>query len=285
MSNKMRGFLIICGIIIGVGLVFGVIGTALGGLKGLSAVQTRVPWVNFGAIGEKSNETKSVDSFKSVNLKCDMGKVEFIEGDEYKVDITYNTGNGAPVIEVSGDQLSVETKQRPIGLFNWGESPVNRDTSIKIYYPKGTEFDDVEINNDLGDLRIDHLTAENLKIDLDAGNASLNAVEADRLTAKLNCGNLEGKKLKTKGLDAELDMGRINLDGAFYGTTKADCDMGDCTLTTSVPKDDYTFMTSVDMGKCDIDGMSVKSGMVSNKGAENSMELTCDMGNITIDFK
>ena len=48
MRKKMKVFLLICGIVVGIGVIFSVAGLAAGGIQGLARIQEKVPWISFG---------------------------------------------------------------------------------------------------------------------------------------------------------------------------------------------------------------------------------------------
>jgi len=284
MTKAMKWFLIICSIVIGTGLALSILGFALGGTKGFDRIEERTKWIDLGASGSYKSLSNTYDSFTSMDIECDFGKVELIEGNEYKVEITYPKRN-EPTARVEKDTLVVKCKMDRKRWLNlgflrgWNQSKA----SLKIYYPKDTEFDSVKVQNDLGDLKINSLRAKTLNVGLDLGSITLDQVEADLLIANLDAGDMKAKNLTTKGMDAELNLGSMNIQGAIYGRTNATLDLGDCTITTSVPKNQYTIMTSIDLGSCQIDGNS--SSSLENSNAENRMELNCDMGSIEVNFE
>jgi len=286
MAKRTKTAMIVCAIAIGTGLLLSFLGFLFGGMRGFGAVENRVPWINLGAAENYTSDSYTFDAFQSMDVRCDLGKVALVPGDQYKVEVTYQKGN-KPMVQVKGSTLVVRGGQEQKRWVDLGFlDKKGTGTVLKIYYPANAAFSSVAVANNLGDLRLTGLTAKAVNVEANLGNVVLTGVHTDSLTANLDMGSLEGSSLATKGLDAALNMGSLNLQGAFYGQTKAACSTGNCTISTSMLKSQYNIKTSVDLGNCQINGEKSHSGStIVNNGAKNRMDLTCNMGNIKVTFK
>lgn len=63
MRKKMKVFLLICGIVVGIGVIFSVAGLAAGGIQGLARIQEKVPWISFGPWRKCSPKAMNVSLF------------------------------------------------------------------------------------------------------------------------------------------------------------------------------------------------------------------------------
>jgi hypothetical protein len=89
-------------------------------------------------------------------------------------------------------------------------------------------------------------------------------------------------------LEMECDMGNCTFRGTAEGDIVADTDMGNIDLTIYGAYEDYDYSISSDMGSIEIDGEKYnaqkKEIKVENNGAGGTMELSCSMGSITVEF-
>ena len=288
MSKGMKTFLTICGIVIGAGLILAMIGAALGGIKGLSGVEEKVPWVSFGGAGRIESQNISTGDFHSVDIKCGLGSVQFIESNQYGAEISYDEKRDTPLARVVNGRLTINASGERRAWFNFdifgGLS--YKDTAIKIYYPKGTSFNHVKVKNDLGKIILNNVAAQIVDINASAGDVRINGLAAKHLNIESDLGDVTGSNVKTGGADVKISAGRIRMAGAFAGITKIDSDLGDCVLTTSIPKSSYSIDVSMDMGSCRIDGKKPGAAFKGgNPAAANQLKVKCSAGDAELKFQ
>ncbi len=288
MSKGMKTFIMVCGIVIGAGILLGIAGAVLGGLNGLSGVEERVPWISFGGSGEEVSRSLELESFRDIDLKCDMEEVEFIESDKFAAELSYDKKLGEPGLSVNNGTLNVspgKTRRQDWFKMNiFGRDYV--ETKVKIYYPKNTAFDKVEVENDMGAVQLKGLTAKTLDIQIDSGDLEMDRVRADKMKLNIDMGNADGTRMNVKGADIQIDTGCAELFGSFAGRTNINCDMGDCILTTELPKESYAIDVESDMGGCTIDGKEIyESYAMDNARAKNKMAIIVDSGDVEINFQ
>lgn len=287
MTQGLRKFLIVCGIVISVGLLLSLIGWILGGIRGLIGVEDKVSWISFGGHGEEAR-TMKVEPFSSIDLDCDMGSVELIRSDNFSVELNYDKKIGAPEVEVEGGTLAVTSQAHRDWWFDLSifKGRDYADTKVKIYYPEGTVFKNVQLENDMGDLNLKGIQAENVDVASNCGDVKLDGVIADSLRIDCDMGSTDARNIQTKGVDVEANMGNVKLAGALGGITKISCDMGECVLETELDKKSYSIHTDIDMGDCSIDGQDVGSAhTIVNDAAENKIEVESNAGDVEINFR
>lgn len=288
MKKNMRVFLTICGIVIGVGLILGIAGLALGGIQGLSAVEDRVPWISFGGHGTNVQSEEEVEPFTSIDLDSDYAEVELAEGDKFAVEMSYDKKDGAPVMSVRNGTLFITPNPDRHTWVNFDFFGSKEETKLKIYYPKGTNFNSVKIYNDMGTVTAADIKAKKLDLSTDSGDMDLERITADYMNLDVDMGNINGRQIRTvKGADIEIDTGSLDLSGKLAGSINVNCDMGDCRLTTDIPKNNYSIdVTENDMGNCTIDGQEIDGKYPSMKeNAPNHFKLELDTGNVEIWFQ
>lgn len=287
MSKQMKTFLMICGVVVGVGLILSIVGAALGGIRGLTSVEERVPWIGLTG-GQQERQSGTTEAFSSINADADLGRIEFIEGQAFAVETSYDRSMGAPRVSVENGVLDVKPSGKRIrwfnlNLFNLGDT---QNTVIKIYYPKGTVFDRVEADSDMGEVKLNDLSAKTLHITAGTGDVIMDRVTAGQLELEADMGSIKGSNMNVSAASMKVGTGELILSGAFAGTTKIECDMGDCTLTTSLPQNTYGIKTETDMGDCSINGKLVgNTYLVENPSAANQIEVNCSTGDTKINFQ
>lgn len=287
MKKSMRMFLTICGIVIGVGLILGVAGLALGGIQGLSGIESRVPWVSFGSGHGVEEQNTGVEPFESIDLESDMAEVELAEGNKFAVEMSYDKEDSAPQVEVKNGTLVITPGPDRHTWVNFDLFGSRAETRIKIYYPKGTEFNSVKIQNDMGTVTAADIKAKKLDLSTDTGDIELERITADYMNLDVDMGSIEGKQIRTrKGADADIDTGSLELSGRLAGTINVICGMGDCCLTTDLARNDYSLEVENDMGECIIDGQTIEGNYPNLKeGAPNHFKLELDTGKAEIRFQ
>lgn len=288
MSKGMKTFIMVCGIVIGAGILLSVAGAALGGLNGLSGVEERVPWISFGGSGEEVSSSVKLENFRDIDLECDMGDVEFIESDRFAADLSYDKKLGAPKLSVQNGTLHVspgKTRRQDWFQMNiFGKDYA--DTNIRIYYPKNTAFDKVEVANDMGAVQLKGLIAKTLDIQIDSGDLEMDRIRADKMKLNVDTGNADGTRIHVRGADIQIDTGCAELSGSFAGRTNIHCDLGDCVLTTQLPKESYAIDMENDLGECMIDGKEIyESYTIDNVKAKNKMSISVDSGSAEVNFQ
>ncbi len=288
MSKGMRIFVLVCGILVGTGIILGILGAVLGGIKGLSQIEENVPWISFGGSGVKETQTVSTGDFSAVNVDCDLAEVQLVEGKQFGVELEYDKKANRPAVSVENGVLTVESFYKRGRWFNFNLFSIGShvDTVIRIVYPKDSSFEAVELNADAGDIGINSLTAKRVTLEVDAGNVSIRKLNTDYLKIDADMGDVAARSVKTNGIDISMDMGAVDLEGALGGKTKITCNMGDCSLTTGLPKNSYSVNSNVDLGSCTIDGQEAGSSYINtNEGAKNYLNLNCDAGDLDIRFQ
>lgn len=286
MSRGMKIFIMVCGIVIGTGILLSLAGWIFGGIRGLSGVEDRVHWISFGG-GDEENRTVDLEKFRSIDLECDTADVEFIEGDKFAAELTYDKKSGQPKMAVKNQTLTIVDSGRSSKWFHFdifGRDYVK--TRITIYYPKNTTFNKVNVQNDMGAVELEGITAKDINIQVDTGYLEMNSIRADKLKVNVDMGGAEGSDLIVKGAELSVDAGSLELSGQFTGTTKLNCDLGSIVLTTDLPRESYSIEADCDLGDCTVDGRSVGENYISeNADAKNKMTVEVDSGSAEINFE
>jgi len=211
-NNKMKVFLIVCVVVFLTGLVATVAGTALHGWRDLDKLPG--DWhINQGSGNTDTYSlTGNSAKFDSMDLNLALCDVEFKEGDEYRIDLTYDKEMNRPDISIENGTLAVTTNDEH---FISGDD--NGFTMVlEITVPKGTTLSKADLSMDACQVDISDLDAKNLDLSMDIGELTAEGLTFD--TAKFSL-NLCDATLKMTGETADYDydiesgLGSVTLDG------------------------------------------------------------------------
>lgn len=285
MNKGMRSFLIICAGIVGIGLILCIAGFVMGGMRGLSAVEDKMPWISFGGAGRVVSQDFKTKAFDSIKIESNIGDVHLIESNKYKVEVRYNKRNDIPRVDVNNKTLIVEDSNSDrhfsFNLFGWDRET---NTDINVYYPKNAEFKEITLESDMGDIKVEDIRGESMEIACSAGDVKMEGVTVDSLKVDGDMGDVRGKDLKTGKGEFDLSAGDLNLAGSLKGTTKVNIDMGDCTIESDIPQNRYSMDISLDMGDCNVDGKYVGNRYERDGRGSNLLKVDGSVGDVKINF-
>lgn len=282
MNKGFKNFLIICVVLSVIGLVLMGVGYALGGKPNVSIKKE----ISFN--DKVINETKDFDNMRDIEIDTDLYHIEFIPSTQYKVEYSYNEGLEKPEVRLEEGKLYIKSENNDdkintslLTLFN----DKKQELRLKIYYPEGEKLGIVKINNALGKIDIDELDCESLFIDMSAGDVEIKNTKVGAFSViNLDLGNLYAENLEIGSLRVDMDKGNVDIDGKI-GSIDIECDMGSVDVETTLKKEEYNCSFKVDLGSLTIDGKDSEESITSNYNeAQNNMTITCDMGDIDVDF-
>lgn len=244
-NNKLKIFIIVCVVVFLTGLAATLTGIALNGWRELD----RLPgdwhigdWNYYDGSGETETYTLSGGDakFEAMDLNLALCEVDFKQGDEYKVEVIYDTNMNRPDTSIENGTLIMTTSDNH---FISGEE--NGFTmKIEITVPEGTTLTDAELTLDACQVDISDLDTKNLDLSMDIGELIVEGVSFD--TAKFNL-NLCEATIEIAGDKADYDydivngLGSLTLDGTDVESAKAntnapnsyemDADLSDVEIT------------------------------------------------------
>ncbi len=265
--KKMTKFLLIVSIICIVlgGVIMGV-GLFCGGKAVVGWDKNKHRFVELGEQDYVTLEKTRIDDFKNIDIDLDNESVYLIPDDDFYIEYSvYLYDKDETLHSVNNDTLKVKM-QKDVFVFNFGiDFNGDKDTYVKIYYPKDTDFESININ-------------------LDMGNLEVKGCNSDYFTADLDMGSLEVKDCKFNDASVYLDMGSLDFDDVSLGKLDAELDMGSADLSLiKDKKKSYGYDLEVDMGSIEINDKEKKNTYRSD--GDNVISIYCDMGDIEINEK
>lgn len=159
---------------------------------------------------------------------------------------------------------------------------------IIIDIPNGSRFDEVELTCGAGVAELDNITADELEIEVGAGEVSINFANVTKFSANVGAGRVETSDMTADKVDLEVGMGECFYHGKGLKELDAECSLGNMEIIVDGSEEDYNYEIECGAGNIDIGGRNI-SGLAAEKniynGAPGTIELSCNMGNITVSFQ
>ncbi|KAB7672140.1 DUF4097 family beta strand repeat-containing protein [Bacillus sp. B1-b2] len=204
---KRRSKLIASGL-----MVMGVLLAAIGFFSGakFSIIQTDD---GLKAVGKEDRKQEEWDlkEFKSLEIDVADADIEIIPSEEFRLEVERMEGNEITQ-EVNNNTLILKEKNtKSIFSFSMNLSGNIQRTIIKVYIPKVSDLDDVNIDNKFGDIKMDGMNINNLSIQSNDGTVNINEIKANSLTVHNKFGNITASNVNTTEITLESNDGDINL--------------------------------------------------------------------------
>ncbi len=160
----------------------------------------------------KGNISRSVEKFSSIDISANVMSIEIVEGSDYKVECSYNREYLKPAIEVKNGELRVSQKmpKRTRG---------NNNARAKIYIPANTSLDKLDIDLNVGEIKIVNIEASDCDIENNVGEIQLKNVDFDNIDVFTNVGEINislNSNIEDYKMDVSTDVGAIKVDGQTY---------------------------------------------------------------------
>jgi len=294
----------IAGAAILLGLVLIILGLIMGASRHIYADNTGIHVVD--TKGSAEIKDLNLKKFTDIDIDVDIYSIEFIESDNYGIEIFYHEVKNKPDYSLVGEKLKIsETFKNGWMFFNVDFNFISHnDQFIKIYLPKNAILNDVVIKSDIGSVNIGKFTSKSVNIKNNIGNVSINDAKIDEFEAALdtgiltleNCeilkgkiksgiGSVKGTLIKSSNLKITCATGSIDLKGDFQGNTELSNNIGSIKLETSRNRDFYDYDISTDIGSITLDGEKQKRIVNnSNRNSDDKLTVTTDTGSIKINF-
>ena len=190
---------------------------------------------------EKENQDNGIDC-KKLDIELSAGSLNIFYDDVDEIEVKQeNVKNFSS--QMNGDKLEIRGGKKIISSGTKGV--------ITVIVPKGTVFEEVELNIGAGQADIDELCAEKVSIEVGAGQAKLSYLDTKKFEAEAGAGQITANLVGSE-------------DAYSY---KAECGIGE-----------------IKIGNSSIGGLGGKKN-VSNQGTERYLDIECGVGQIQISFQ
>ena len=287
--NKSKLIPIIASSAIILGIVLTVIGYTSGAVFSIVTTDDGLKAIDVKEIQTISEE---LSPFSDIDVDLDDADFEIIPSDTYKIEIlSHKELETGFTYKVQNNKLLIESDGLDVRFFNisLGGIPI---TKIKIYYPKDTTFNTINVTNKFGDIHLNGINSNHLTIYSGDGNITTTNVKLDKFEIKNNFGDILVSNVETKNLvinmnDGDLQLMKVVAEAITITNQFGDMDVSD--LNSRGLK-----ITSID-GDIKIQGLllgksNIKSNFgdvdlqVTNKESELSYNITNSFGDIIVNL-
>ena len=331
MSKKLKVTLLVCISLVLLGFIF--CGAArVMGFSGNFGITMDMKYVDFSKSDQNAHLEKTIlEPFTAIEAPGLVGDIRFVPSDGYyieynfagPVNVSHGVENGILRLSTaySGgrNELFLLYMEQGPSLLSMGR--LSGKGSMTIYYPEGSYFNSVNIENSFGDMNISGLSCGELKITASAGDIGLTDVTAISSLVKNEFGDIDVHGLSGDGAEFILSAGDLSLkniteninlklqnhfgdidietvnagnisitnnngDVAMTGFSAQKVDItdnfGDVDLKKPENPEGTSFDLSTDFGDIDVFGRDYGSRAIIDKADGPSVTVRNDCGDITV---
>ena len=152
--------------------------------------------------------------FSSFNVDTEITELRIEGGKTFKAEGSYSREWMKPEISVNNGVLEIsqhgKKHQRKFG---------HRNCRITVTVPEGTNLKDIEIESNVGDIKLLDLTTGNININLNVGEVSVNNVSFETIAVENNIGEISicpEENADNYDISVSTDLGEVNVAGKKY---------------------------------------------------------------------
>ena len=303
-------------------IVIGILVAAIGFFSGakFSIIKTDD---GFKAVGkeDRKHEEWEYKEFKSLEIDLADADIEIIPSNEYKLVIERMEGSEIEQQVKNNTLIIKDKKSNPILSFSMNFSGTIQKTIIKVYIPKDSDFVDVNIANDFGDVKINGMSTDILLVHSNDGDVLIEDNKSNRLTIQNKYGDITATNVQTtnltiesndgntklnnmdiaenadlinlfgdtilsdftsKGTKLESKDGDINIKGKLLGQTMIESNFGDVNLALANKESELSYDIQNDFGDISINETEIVSKASKSVDSEDKIEIQSKDGDVKL---
>lgn len=282
MGKKTKKFLIICGIVVGAGLLLAAVGAAAGGLDDATKLADHYTWISGPSEDEEQQLLDSSQTFDSIKVSGDLD-LDIVKGNEDSVKLIYPKDSGTYNMDVENGTLVVNYDYQKKAIIQL--SAEDSTPRLVITQKDPASIKNIDADLSWGDVDLEDLTAETVTLTLDDGDADLTRTQIGTLKVDMDYGDLETESITCGTVAAQLDDGDCDLDGTFNGGINVNASYGDVEIRTKLAESQYTVKAETNYGDIEVGGLTREDGGTLHNGTgAYAMDLYADDGDISVTF-
>ena len=224
------------------------------------------------------DEVFDINKVKRLELEASFSNVNIIQADVLRVEAQNVTDRFS--CNIQGDKLIIkEDKNRGINFSLNSET----ESTINIYIPENTTFNDVEIDFGVGNCNVDYISANNVDITSGVGNTVIEYLESlNKCDIELGVGEFEIVESNINNLDFESGMGNYILNSSITGVGKIESGIGNGQINlVNFDSNNSKIRIEKGIGNIKINGEEYSNNQTYGNGKSN-IDIKGGMGNIDI---
>lgn len=249
-------------------------------------------------------DSKKLHAFKNINVETDLNSIEIIPSDQYKLDLKYKKDYINIKYKIENGTLNIKEAKIKNDTYNLEYYKKNRDSSLKIYIPKGIKLDNLSISSNISNLCLNKLDVYNIDLSCDTGNINVNNCKVEQLdmataTGSINVDGLDSLNAKFKSnmgninilnssvkenLELSNNIGYTKFKGEILGNINVSNNLGNIELDIGKNEDEYNYNLKNDSGNIIINDEVKSRKFIKNNKSKFDMNLKCNSGDINLKF-
>lgn len=156
-----------------------------------------------------------LEAFSSIRIDARIMTVVIEEGSEFAIEGMYNKTYLKPIVGVDGKRLEVKQTQQKRSRMNAG----SQTCRVTITIPSNTKLDEIDIDSNVGDIKLRDVTAKEINIDTNVGEIDVRKVDFDSIKCDANVGEITVYPVRDLGeydISVSTDVGEVRVDGHSY---------------------------------------------------------------------
>ncbi len=197
---------------------------------------------------------------KKIDMDASLMDITIKEGDKFAAEY-HGSKKLLPTFSYDSGDGKLKIKQEKV---NSKKINVNKDNKMTITIPKGTKFEDFDLDLNLGKITVDELNALDIDITDNLGDVKLGTVSAEKIDVDANLGNVEIESCNAEKIDISASMGNVEI-----------------TMAEGRVLDEYEIEAETSLGNVTV-GNESKTKSFKQKGKAGKIDIDCSMGDVTI---
>ena len=238
-------------------------------------------------------ETVSTSPFTAADIEADILNLRIEEGEEYAVEYAY-PASLVPSIKMDGDTVVIKSHGKNgfhVSFGNGRDGNNLSGTRLVLIVPKGTDFKELKVEADAGNINIEGYTFDRTEIECDAANVNFNEVTSAKTTIDSDAGNIQIRDSALGKCKLSADAGNIEVKDSTMETLEVETDLGNVDLRSATFEKGEM---SSSMGRIAVDGTFEELKAESDLGSisvdsedikDTKLDLSVSLGSITVDGK
>ena len=206
--------------------------------------------------GENEQMSKQLSEFNSIEADVDVVNLTIKEGDEYAINCNYSE-NCKVTYSNENQILKIEQQSRHLGN--------NNHASVIITIPKEAILENINLTNDVGDIKLIKISSKNLTYTGDVGNL------------KVESSNLEVVVAKS-------DIGDIEFDNIQFQQMAIENDIGDVEVESTTQLNDYYVSLETSLGEVEVNGKDYGRKYNNNNSSDKSLKIKGSTGDVELKY-
>lgn len=257
--------------------------------------------------GSVTADTVSLDDFTSLEMDLRIMDVTIEQGDTYGIRYECSNKKFVPSIAVNDNVLVVKQSR---DRFGW--NTVNAKCKMTLTIPEGRTLEEVKLDSDVGDVKLNDIAGKSLVLDVDTGDLDLSGCTFEQSDLTGDTGDITLSDSNMGDMVIDNDTGDIKLTGGGFESAEisgntgdihlVDCDFGSALGNVKLTSDTgdvkvegcpdiglYITDFSTDIGSVKINGTNYKKhyseeAVLSSSSAGNgSFTITTDIGDVVVE--